>query len=756
MSFQGSPPLHIAFIWHFHQPYYRLPGHAEALLPWVALHGTKDYYDLGAILEEFPHLHQTFNFVPSLLVQLEAYGAGGSDVFLTAAQTPADALTGEQRRFLLQHFFAGNWEHMVRPFPRYWELLRRRGFRVGDRELEAAARFFTVQECRDLQVLFMLAWMDPLFRQREPFLRELVAKGRDFTEEEKAGLLARQQEILRQIIPKYQELQGRGIVEVATSAFYHPILPLLCDTESAREAMPQATLPRRFAWPADAAAQLHRALACHERLFGSRPVGLWPSEGSVSETILPLLAEAGFTWLASDEEVLEQSLGQRLDRQPGGLPRMPASLYQAYRLEGGDAALAIIFRDHTLSDLLGFTYARWDAREAATDLVGRLLGIRRALGAQNLRGDHLVTTILDGENPWENYPNDGHDFLRCLYEALSREPALRLVTVREHLAEHPPDAPLPRLFAGSWINHSFSTWIGDPIKNAAWERLADAREALAIITAAAHRADTGAPGETSTSGEGGRPGICLGEAWESLYIAEGSDWFWWYGEPHSSPYEREFDELFRAHLKHVYQAIGQDPPPILDLPLVTEARPRRGTAPTGFITPRIDGRVTDYFEWLAAGRYDPAQASGAMHRMEHWILALYYGFDLRHLYLRLDLIDPSELPSDAPLIVELHLVHPTHARVLLPLTHAPLLPQLLVRPDEQAPWTPRSATLRAAFVQILELALPFAALGLTPVQECWFSVHLTYAGQIVDRVPDEGYLIFTVPTEDFEATFWSV
>ncbi|MBI4552646.1 MAG: glycoside hydrolase, partial [Candidatus Latescibacteria bacterium] len=469
-------PLFVVFVWHMHQPYYRDVLTGECLLPWTRLHGLKDYYDIPAIGAEFPEVHQTFNLVPSLIVQLEEYASQGkSDAFLDAAARPADRLTMDDRLFLLRNFFMANTDTMITPYPRYKQLLDRRGQYGTFDEVSNVQERFQPQDFLDLQVWFHLAWTGQTLKER-PEVQRLFTKGLHFTEEEKQTLLRVQREFLGEIIPFYRRLQDAGQVEVSLSPFYHPILPLLCDSFAAAVALPGLPLPSsRFAHSEDARTQVRRGVECYQQRFGRAPAGMWPSEGSVSPDIIPIVAEAGLAWIASDDEILTYSLAPSTTTG-GAVPVLtPTQRYRPYRVGEGDQTVTLLFRDHLLSDRIGFIYSRWDAEDAAADFVGRLLEIRRQLPPSP---PFIVPIILDGENAWEFYANHGEDFLRALYTKVARTPELRAVTVSEALDAAGPTEPLERLFSGSWIGHSFATWIGHPEKNAGWECLDAARHAL--------------------------------------------------------------------------------------------------------------------------------------------------------------------------------------------------------------------------------------------------------------------------------------
>ncbi|MFQ5354856.1 MAG: glycoside hydrolase family 57 protein, partial [Thermodesulfobacteriota bacterium] len=509
----------IAFVWHMHQPLYRDPFTGAYDLPWVLLHATKDYIDMVTILGDFPEIHQTFNVVPSLMEQLRDYSSDSVvDLYREISKKPAAELSHENKVFMLKNFFSASREHMIWPIPGYGRLLRKLGLNFGE-DPSGAVRFFNERDYRDLQVYFNLVWIDPTLIKADPFLKKLYEKGGNYTEEEKHGLLARQIKLAAGVLPLYREFQERGIIEVSTTPYYHPIMPLLYNSDSAREAVHDIGLPAtHMSYPEDVRAQLKKAVELYGDVFGRPPRGLWPSEGSVSMDIVPLMIEAGFTWAATDEEILTNSLRRPFRRNEYG-HAIDNFLYSPWKVSAceGDGAknLSLIFRDHVLSDLIGFDYSKSHADSAANDFISRLSHIYDHTDDHENR---LVSIILDGENAWECYKNDGRDFLEALYGRLSEDSRFKCVTISEFFDKDPPKGHIERLFAGSWISHNFRVWIGHDEDNAAWDMLSEARRLLVERQAELEEEP------------GGKERAAL--AWEVVYAAEGSDWFWWFGDDH--------------------------------------------------------------------------------------------------------------------------------------------------------------------------------------------------------------------------------
>ncbi|MGH9349505.1 MAG: glycoside hydrolase family 57 protein, partial [Vicinamibacterales bacterium] len=469
----------VAILWHMHQPFYEDLVTGEHILPWVRLHGLKDYYGMVALLREFPGVRATFNLVPSLLVQLQAFAEErGRDRHLELGLKPAEALTEDERAFCVEQFFHAHRPRMIDPYPRYAELLEKRGRNGNGISARVQATQFSVADIRDLQVWHKLVWLDPFYLEGDARVRALVEKGRGFSEEDKATLHAIELELLRRIIPEYRDAATRGQVELSTSPFYHPILPLLCDTDVFLRTHPGSRMPReRFRQPEDAAEQLARAVALHTRLFEQLPAGVWPPEGSVSDDVVPLVAAAGFRWMATDEGILARSLGRSFSRDAAGHLEQPETLYKPYVVgPAGKPQVACLFRDHWLSDLIGFQYASWSADAAAEDFTRRLVEAGRRYTARTGGQDATIAVILDGENAWEHYAGQGRPFLRALYGRLASHPELRTATMGE--ASVSATETLPSVFPGSWINADFYIWIGHADDHRAWSQLAEARRAL--------------------------------------------------------------------------------------------------------------------------------------------------------------------------------------------------------------------------------------------------------------------------------------
>lgn len=744
----------LALVWHQHQPYYKDIATGELAMPWVRLHGVKDYYGMARLLEQHPGVKATVNLVPSLVDQLLEYvNAGASDPYLHRTEIPAADLKGEDACFILDHFFHAQWDRMIRVYPRFGELLHMR--RMGQRSVESALGDFAERDLRDLQVWFNLAWFHPVSFEESETLRELRKKGRDFSEADKAAMLKVHREVLARVVPLHAELAQRGQLELTATPFYHPILPLLCDMESARVAMPGTALPEGHCKnEVDAEAHVAKAVAFHKRVFGVAPEGMWPAEGSVSPAILPLLQRQGIRWFATDEEILGHSLGERLRGNFGKLER-PDLLYRPWLVRSNGAELQAVFRDHEFSDLVGFQYQGWDGRAAAEDFLGR---IGRA-GHSNGGERPMVSVILDGENCWEHYPEQGIGFLREFYGRLQdRQHGIESVRVADHLKAHPPTRAIERLYSGSWINHDFYIWIGHEEDRRAWEYVYRVREDLER--------------ETRARGEDAHRDPHVAKAWESLYVAEGSDWYWWFGDDHTSGIDDQFDRLFRKHLKNVYGFLNLSAPYFLDEPVAQTRYLQPFTQPKGRLEVTLDGRITSYFEWIGAGRYRPDRDGGVMTAQGAPLVAqVYFGYATEHLCVRVDFHEPetpgddkaakssaklkAESPDDRPRRVALHFAEPKGLKLSVEAG-----PPAAVRREGAWPGSEGGASgsdgTEAAWDEVLELRVPFQALGIERGQPVAFYLEAVRANGVSERLPRGGALHFTVPSRDADAYDWMV
>jgi alpha-amylase/alpha-mannosidase (GH57 family) len=624
-------------------------------------------------------------------------------------------------------------DQMIRPYPRYNELFEKRGLSVDS--AERARKRFTKRDIVDLQCWSNLVWFHPVAFERDKELAEFRKKGRHWTEAEKQWLLGKQLDLLREVVPLHRRLQERGQIELTTSPFYHPILPLLWDKRLARRAMPGVALPQFLdSYADDAREQIRRAVEFHEKLFGQKPRGMWPSEGSVCQAMIPAIADAGFQWTATDEEILCHSTENWIWRDSNGYLRNPELLYRPWRVDEAGRHLQVLFRDHAMSDQIGFHYQRDTAGHAVEDFVGKLEAIGSATAGKAGHRSPLVSIILDGENCWEYYPNSGLDFLRGLYRRIVEHPKIVTTRVCDYLDRYPATERLGHLFAGSWIQHNFGIWIGQADCNRAWDLLDQTRQHL-----------------VRREKEGGKPAEQLRRAWEEMFIAEGSDWFWWFDESHRSAQSALFDRLFRKHLQNVYLCLQDEPPTELARPIRQGGRLRLHSVPTGLLHVKVDGRRT-YFEWINAGHYVCQGSRGAMNLAATGLISdLYFGFDTERLFIRLD-------SAGVPLRERLAEI----AKMRITLFQPEGFQLLISGPSERNPRVElldrdvvvSNAGIEAATDWIFELSIPFRTLGVATDAPIQFAVELLEGDQAVERIPSEGAIETTVPSPDYELIMW--
>jgi len=727
--------VRVAFLWHMHQPLYRDPIDGAVILPWVRLHALKDYLGMVRVAEETPSVHLTFNLVPVLVDQVEACARGDyDDPHQRASMVAAAGMDEGQRLAALKWLFMAQEQNVIGRHPRFKELLAKRGPRKDEGALRAAAPHFSVQDLLDLQVLGELAWFDLEWQAKDPVVSALVARGRGFTEADKHALAERERALLGEILPAYRRAAERGQVELSATPYYHPILPLLCDTDAHREAHPEAPLPRRFRHPEDALDQIQRAQARHAQVFGRPPSGMWPSEGSVSEEAVLQMARAGLRWTASDEAVLERSLGATLQRDQDGVAQPADRLYRPWRRDTEAGPIALFFRDHTLSDLIGFTYSHHPPEAAAADLLQRLRKVGESWRGDGLAGDPVVGIFLDGENCWEHYRDGGRTFLRAVYRGIAEDRALKAVTLsealqrgsggtegspqldsergftpreREEALESEAVRPLARVFAGSWIHADFSVWIGHADDRRAWELLGDARDALSAHASAA-------------------PEDKREKAWESYRAACGSDWCWWYGDDRHSDNDYEFDRLFRRFLQSVYLNLGLAvPEALLETIISTRRFEALARLPRGPIRPTIDG-VRQHGEWDAAGVHRAARA-GSMGRAGHGVREIRFGAGDGTFYVLVETSAPADqVLSSSEVVVSFG---PVRYRVGAASS---------VRREERNGdgWVERPSQARAAAGPVLEMGVPLTEIPARDGGRLELRVSLRHGELEVERHPE--------------------
>ena len=724
------PELYVSFLWHMHQPVYKDPFTGKYTLPWVRLHAVKAYYDMPSVLKSYPGIKVNINLVPSLVEQLADYASGNAqDVFYEYSAKPAADLDKDERAFILKYFFMGNWETMIKPYPRYFELLLKRGKGTDEIDIENTINTFNKQDFLDIQVWFNLSWFGFTALLDYPELARLKEKQRGFTEQDKKFVLDTQMDIIKKLFPLYKEMQKSGQIEITTSPFYHTIMPLLYDSDTAHRCMPRAVLPKRVSFPEDVLSQLKLGRQFIIDHLGIEPKGLWPSEGSVSPEIIPLVKEAGFEWMVTDEDILFASINK---------DRAGELLYKPYVATYKNAGIPVLFRDKGISNFISFDCARYSLREEAVEELRRqIMGVKSYLSDKNMDG--IVVIALDGENPWEYYLYSGKRFLNSMYDALSKSQGIKTTTISAYLETHAPADKIDNLYTGSWINKRFDIWIGQEEKNLAWDYLASTREYL----------KQNANGLTQEQ---------LNTALKYLYAAEGSDWFWWYGDTFYTVNEEEFDRLFRKNLKKVLEIIKKPMLDFLHTPVIALSETQFNAQPLNFITPVLDGIPTDYYEWEGSSISYSTSIAGR-HNPEPFIHKIYYGFDLDNLYIRFDHNIEKIKNEKYNVYFAINIFdHSFEYRIVIPIKHL-----LDTKPyyelhyaKDQIVFEFVKVSEAIAIKKIIELKIPFADISASPNMKLNMIISARDGDVELEKYPAKGIISIIVPDQDYTKKMWSV
>ncbi len=577
--------MYLSILWHMHQPYYADVNTGVIDTPTLTFRTLFNYYSMAVFSDKNPGIKLNFNLTPVLLTQIEGIASGRiKDRFMALLEEGNSASREE-----LLDFIDG--------LPA--QILKKHKL-IGILRGKAEENSCSEQDLFDLKIYMHLASFHPAVRDAE--INELLKKGRNYGENDRKLLYEKEAGIFSEVIALYGKLMDAGQIEISTSPMMHPILPLLCNTDTARKTKTSLSVPEGiFAYPQDARRQLLEGLKIHERTFKKQSSGIWPSEGSISNEVLELFSEQGVLWTATDEHLLEETLAH---------PLFNNEHYSIWDFRNGPS---IFFRDHHISDLIGFAYQKTDEENAAADMAEKLSGIHA-----NMDG-RLLTIILDGENPWDFYPEFGGKFLTRLYEFLADNDKIRTVTFSEALKTDISRRRLGSISPGSWMGTNFDNWIGREPANKAWSILKQAR------TAAGEKENI-LPEEKKN---------LLAQA---VMLAESSDWFWWYSLPAEKKIKMRFDAYFRNSIKKVYETAGAEIPQFLNLP-VEEYRYEEVIP---YIKPVIDGRITHFYEWRDAIEIDPSELWATFKPVDIPVKKLFYGHDDENLYIRLDFAEKED------------------------------------------------------------------------------------------------------------------
>ena len=697
----------LALLWHMHQPWYVAPFTVRFELPWVRIHSLKDYYGMAKLLEEFPGIKVTFNLVPSLLRRIELYLEGRRDRFQEIFEINPENMTDEQAAFLVINFFSANFDNHIKPFPRY-NFLHNKMSEAGGRNFAGRWReIFSDNELTDLQVWFSLSNIDQYYRENDDRVKDLIKKGEGFNESDKEMIITIEHEIMGKIIPLYKELWEKGNIEISTTPYYHPILPLLIDPQLGRTADP--ALPEydlNFNWKKDAELQVSKGLAYMEKTFNRKPDGIWPSEGSLSEDVIGILENNGIKWTATDEKIIERSLDKSGTRsgETGNAKFMP------WTLRNGN--IKMFFRDNYLSDLIGFHYKNWDQKEAARDLYNKI----EAVG-EGRKEEIVLPVILDGENAWEFYRESGREFLREFYSLVEQSEKVDMITFSEATSIQAGD--LNKFSAGSWINGNFNIWIGDEDDRKGWDLIRIVKELI-------------------ERNRDSIPDKLIPEIMENILIAEGSDWFWWYGSENHTDDLETFDRLFRENLINVCKTADVPIPAELEIPVFGKIEKREGIRkiPNRYLSPVIDGKETSIYEWFGCGEIETGNMASAIYISHPVFRKIKYCFDKENLYLNIEMKDEAEKYIAGDLSFELEIGN-GNVRSVIYLEHGDFEPSCF-------------------FGSILESRIPFHIFEGKEGDELKIIFTVKNGSDIFSLFPSEGSLNIRIPTERDYAKNWTL
>ncbi|MBP8718202.1 MAG: hypothetical protein KBI07_03830 [Candidatus Atribacteria bacterium] len=699
--------LYITFLWHFHQPIYKDFSQNKYLLPWVRLHLTKEYYMMAKLIEENEKVKVTFNFTPSLVEQtLDYVNEEAYDLYLDLSSKKADLLTTEEKFFILERFFRANWEKVIYKNPRYAGLLRKRGYKFDRVEDARALTSFSTQDFRDLQTLFELSWISEYALEEDQELKRIKEKERNYTEEEKLLVLEKEKELIKKILPLYRELFKEERIEISTSPYAHPIMPLIINTDIARKCQDTPLPVPPFSRPEDLDEQIKWGKGLVEEYMGGNISGLWPPEGGVSPEILPFLTKHGFEWLATDETIFYRS--KRVENRK--------ELYKPYFIQEQDKKIKVIFRDRTISDLIGFTYGKMETDEAVKDLVVRIKHIQNSLDSPG-----ILPIILDGENPWEFYPESGISFLREVYRVLPEEEGLVLTTVSEAL-KCLSEEELTTIAVGSWINGDFRVWIGDKEDNISWDYLRKVRDDFENFSEEEKK-----------------------KVKKIMFAAEGSDWNWWYGSKPLTTTNTEFDLICRTHLMSIYSLLHKEIPSYLWDSIIAKEEGVIIIEPCGMVKPEIDGRYTTYFEWLNAGTLKGETSNGTMVIIEPVIDFIKFGFDEEKLFFLLKFTPSADLFEEFKVRINLEGENNNKCALLFSKKNGDF--KLEEPLDLPVDWK---------FFEVLEIGFPFLPAGFEKGEKIFSDILFVFEGKPIAKLPGRGRFSFTLPEEDYVYKNWFV
>lgn len=605
--------LSIAFVWHLHQPNYQTQAEDVMLMPWTRLNAVKTYSCMLKYLDKFPDLKLNFDISPVLLDAIEGYANGTiNDIHLNLTLTPVEDLTQDDMEFILNYFFDVNYNTCISKYPRYVDLYQRR---FAKEEIDVDD--FSMSGYSDIMTLFDLVWFTDEQIEAYPEVKEVAEKGKHYSNKHREALINAQRDIISKIIPNFKKYLSENRIDILTCPYYHPILPILADMDSAKTSSLRNPLPGSdIKMPDCAYEQIAKGFKRTQEVFGYTPKGMWAPEQCISNEVVKMMSDAGIKWTISDESVLSGTLKKDFIRDFKGFHQDPFDLCRTYSMNFGDEKdIKIIFRDAVLPNLISFEYPNYDAQTAAKDLYDRIKVVANKF-INSPHENHLLTIAMDGENAWRNYADGGNAFLNELYGLICNDDSLETVNISEYMENVQHIQKLDSITTGSGVNREFRFWTAEPTKNIAWRYLFNVYEDLKKFEQ-----------EENIARE------LIKKAYEHLYIAQGSDWFWWFGEPNDSGQDHLFDYLFREHLKNIYIILGKTVPQNLEEPLATfTGKPSR--IPKGLISPTLRGKSDYEAEWKNAGCIDvPASPLIQENKLFNRIC---FGCDYDNLYFLFD------------------------------------------------------------------------------------------------------------------------
>ena len=735
--------LSLAFVWHMHQPVYQESQNDYFLMPWVRLHAVKDYLNMLKHMEQYERLKMNFSLVPILLTALDNYGNKGfHDLHSKLTVTPVEELSDEDKLFIINNFFDANFSNMIFPHRKYADLYKKRY--SSD---EISIKDFTDEEYSDIMAWFNLVWFGPETKREHPDVIAFLNKDGHFTLEDRIKVINIHREIISEIIPAYKKYQENKKIEIMASPYFHPVLPILLDKKYTGVDL-----------KTDAIRQIEYSMEKYKNIFGFQPKGIWPPEQCISNKTLELFAEMGFEWTITDEGILAKSINKEFVRDFKGYPEDPYDLTVAYEYKcKNQKKISMIFRDAVIPNLINFEYAQHNPIEAANDLYDRIKTIQAKL-KQAPDKNHLLTIALDGENCWESYFDDGETFINTLYELIDKDKTLETVLVSEYLEKIKQRKEIKNIHTGSWINRNLKLWIDEPTKNLAWQYVINTRKDLIAFS-------------KETKDEN-----LIADAWRELYIAEGSDWFWWFGEPNDSGQDEVFDYLFRIHLTNIYNMFNKPVPEYLEVPLIMYmGKPLKN--PKSNITPAIKGTIAKKDSWKNAGCIEIPD--GPILQSNKPFDKIYFGCDENNLYLRFDMNQTylnnkianaheylnyfqthiylknerlaHQESATVRTITKAETAYPslldkyTH-EVLLVFLKGGLAPVIMSKAKSDGLWMLKmSNKVKAAFVDIIEVAIPFDDVNIKKGEILDFVIVNAALGIVNDVYPKDALLSIVRP-----------